>query len=207
MVVFEDGLAKKPDYRHFNVREALGNDDVGAMAEVVRRRLAHWGEDTATTKFRRPDLIIVDGGLPQLHAAQRAAAEAGVEAVELAALAKREELLYRPGSSHPIALERGSEALYLVQRVRDEAHRFAVTFHRSKRGRSMVASSLEGVEGLGPSRREALMTRFGSLDTLRGATLEELASTPGLPRSVAQSLYDHLRAPSPARPAKGGPDE
>ncbi len=207
MVVFEDALAKKSDYRHFNVREALGNDDVGAMTEVVRRRLNHWNEEGSSVAARRPDLIILDGGLPQLHAAQRAAKEAGVEGVEFAALAKREELLYRPGSSTPIALERGSESLYLVQRIRDEAHRFAVTFHRSKRGRSMVASTLEGVDGLGPARRERLLETFGSLDALRHASFEELDALAWLPREVAVRLYDHLRAPAPVAPRKGSDDE
>jgi len=207
MVVFEDALAKKSDYRHFNVREALGNDDVGAMTEVVRRRLSHWNEEGSSVAARRPDLIILDGGLPQLHAAQRAAQEAEVGGVEFAALAKREELLYRPGSSTPIALERGSESLYLVQRIRDEAHRFAVTFHRSKRGRSMVASTLEGVDGLGPARRERLLETFGSLDALRHASFEELDALAWLPRDVAVRLYDHLRAPAPVAPRKGSDDE
>ncbi len=202
MVVFEDGLAAKREYRHFNVREVLGNDDAGAMAEVVRRRLAHWDEGEGS-RFARADLIIIDGGLPQLHAAEAAAAELGLAGrVEFAALAKREELLYRPGRATPIALERGSEALYLVQRVRDEAHRFAITFHRSKRGRSMVASTLEGVEGLGPARRERLMGHFGSLESLRAARLEELTALSWLPDSVATSLYDHLHAPGAPRPEK-----
>ncbi len=208
MVVFEDGLAKKSDYRHFNVKEVLGNDDVGAMEEVVRRRLAYWRDDQGATKFRRADLIVIDGGLPQLHAAQKAAASLGLaDEVEFTALAKREELLYRPGSSVPIALERGSEALYLVQRVRDEAHRFAITFHRSKRGKSMVASSLSGVEGLGPARRERLLAHFGSLDAVRQATLEELDALAWLPGDVARRLYDHLRAPSRPTPTKGSDDE
>jgi excinuclease ABC subunit C len=208
MVVFEDGLAKKSDYRHFNVKEVLGNDDVGAMEEVVRRRLNYWNEEQSATKFRRADLIIIDGGLPQLHAAQKAAATLGLaDQVEFTALAKREELLYRPGSSTPIALERGSEALYLVQRVRDEAHRFAITFHRSKRGKSMVASTLSGIEGLGPARRERLLGAFGSLDALRQATLEDLEALAWLPGDVARRLYDHLRAPSPPKPTKGSDDE
>jgi excinuclease ABC subunit C len=208
MVVFEDGLVKKSDYRHFNVKEALGNDDVGAMEEVVRRRLNYWSEEQHATKFRRADLIIVDGGLPQLHAAQKAAATLGLAGeVEFAALAKREELLYRPGSSMPIALERGSESLYLVQRVRDEAHRFAITFHRSKRGKSMVASSLSGIEGLGPARRERLLGAFGSLDALRQATLDELEALAWLPGDVARRLYDHLQAPAQPRPTKGSDDE
>ncbi|HEY5266811.1 MAG TPA: excinuclease ABC subunit UvrC [Acidimicrobiales bacterium] len=208
MVVFEDGLAVKNDYRHFNVKEVLGNDDVGAMEEVVRRRLAHWEEPQANSKFRRADLIIIDGGLPQLHAAEKAARALGLSGlVEFAALAKREELLYRPGSSLPIALERGSESLYLVQRLRDEAHRFAITFHRSKRGKSMVASSLEGVEGLGPARRERLLGVFGSLNALRHATLDELDALAWLPSDVATRLYDHLQAPMAPRPTKESPDE
>jgi excinuclease ABC subunit C len=203
MVVFEDGLAKKGDYRHFNVREVLGNDDVGAMEEVVRRRLSHWEDEQSTSKFRHPDLVIIDGGLPQLHAAQKAAATLGLgDRVEFAALAKREELLYRPGSSLPIVLERGSESLYLVQRVRDEAHRFAITFHRSKRGKSMVATTLTGVEGLGPARRDRLLERFGSLDAMRQATLDELQALAWLPDDVALGLYDHLQGPAQPRPTK-----
>ena len=205
MVVFEDALAVKGEYRHFNVKEALGNDDVGAMEEVVRRRLAHWNEPSAASRFRAPDLIVIDGGLPQLHAAEKAADTLGLrDVVEFAALAKREELLYRPRSSVPIALERGSESLYLVQRIRDEAHRFAVTFHRSKRGKSMVASSLEGVVGLGPVRRERLLAHYGSLNALRQATQEELDALGWLPSDVATRLYDHLRAPSTPRLTKGG---
>ncbi len=206
MVVFEDGLPVKGEYRHFNVKEALGNDDVGAMEEVVRRRLGYWNDDQGATKFRRADLIVIDGGLPQLHAAQQAAESVGVRDVEFVALAKREELLYRPGSSVPIVLDRGSESLYLVQRVRDEAHRFAISFHRSKRGKSMVASTLAGVEGLGPARRERLLTQFGSLDNLRHATRPELEALAWLPGDVAMRLYDHLRAPSRPRLAKGSPD-
>ena len=127
--------------------------------------------------------------------------------VEFTALAKREELLFRPGSSVPIALERGSESLYLVQRIRDEAHRFAITFHRSKRGKSMVASSLEGVDGLGPARRERLLAIFGSLNSLRQATLEELDALSWLPSDVARRLYDHLQAPAAPRPTKDSDDE
>jgi excinuclease ABC subunit C len=208
MVVFEDGLAKKSDYRHFNVKEVLGNDDVGAMEEVLRRRLVYWNDDQSATKFRRADLIIIDGGLPQLHAAQKAAASLGLaDQVEFTALAKREELLYRPGSNMPIALERGSESLYLVQRIRDEAHRFAITFHRSKRGKSMIASSLSGIEGLGPARRERLLAAFGSLDALRHATIDELEALAWLPDDIARRLYDHLQAPAQPKPAKGSDDE
>ena len=205
MVVFEDGLSIKSEYRHFNVNEALGNDDVGAMREVVRRRLGYWRDDQGASKFRRPDLIVIDGGLPQLHAAQAAARELGLdEQVELVALAKREELLYRPGSSDAIMLERGSESLYLVQRIRDEAHRFAITFHRSKRAKSMVASMLSGVVGLGPTRRDRLILEFGSIDALRHATLEQLDALSWLPGEVARRLYDHLQGPGAPRLTKEG---
>jgi excinuclease ABC subunit C len=208
MVVFEDGLPKKSDYRHFNVKEVLGNDDVGAMEEVVRRRLQHWDDDQSTSKFRHPDLVIIDGGLPQLHAAQKAAASIGLsDNVEFTALAKREELLYRPGTSVPVALERGSESLYMVQRIRDEAHRFAITFHRSKRGKSMVATTLQGVEGLGPNRRDRLLAQFGSLDALRQATLDELDALAWLPSDVATRLYDHLQGPGQPRPQKGNDND
>jgi len=208
MVVFEDGLALKSDYRHFNVKEVLGNDDVGAMEEVVRRRLGYWNDEQRATKFRRADLIIIDGGLPQLHAAQKAAQTLGLsDQVEFTALAKREELLYRPGTSTPITLDRGSESLYLVQRIRDEAHRFAITFHRSKRGKSMVASTLSGVEGLGPARQERLLAQFGSLDELRRASLDELGALAWLPSDVATRLYDHLQAPAQPKPTKGSDDE
>ena len=204
MVVFEDALPKKSDYRHFNVKEILGNDDAGAMEEVVRRRLAYWHEEQAQSKFRRANLIIIDGGLPQLHAAQKAAAALGLaDQVEFVALAKKEELLYRPGSSTPIALDRGSESLYLVQRIRDEAHRFAISFHRSKRAKSMVATMLDVVAGLGVQRRERLMAEMGSLDRLRAASLDELRAISWLPESVAQNIYDRVRAPSAPRLAKG----
>lgn len=204
MVVFEDGLARKSEYRHFNVKEVLGNDDVGAMQEVVRRRLAYWNGEKGSNPFARADLIIIDGGLAQLHAAQYAASANGLNSeVEFAALAKREELLYRPGSDGPVVLDRGSESLYLVQRIRDEAHRFAITFHRSKRGKSMVASSLAGVRGLGSARREHLLKHFGSLDELRHATHDELTALTWLPGDVASRLYDHLQAPPEPRPTKG----
>ena len=190
MVVFEDGLPVKAAYRRFHVREVAGNDDVGAMAEVVRRRLAR--AVAGDGRFAPSSLVILDGGLGQLHAVEAVVAELGLAGIELAALAKRDELVFRPGTSTPVMLPRGSEELYLVQRVRDEAHRFAITFHRSTRGRAMVASALDGVAGLGPARRERLLAHFGSLDRVRAATREELAGVAGLPHPVARSLYDHL---------------
>lgn len=205
MVVFEDGLALKSDYRRFTIREVVGNDDVGAMTEVLARRFKRWNATDA--KFRPADLIIIDGGLPQLSAGISAATQAGIMSqVQLVSLAKREELLYRPSASSPIALPPGSEALYLVQRIRDEAHRFAITFHRSKRGQAMIRSSLDGVAGLGPARRIQLLEHFGSLDALRSATLDDLYSLSFLPSNVAHNLYDHLRSPSSPRPEKGTVD-
>ena len=203
MVVFEDGLPMKSEYRHFNVKEILGNDDFGATQEVVRRRLEHWNEEQQSSKFRRADLIVIDGGLGQLHAAEKAAEELGLMGqVEFVAIAKREEFLYRPGSSDPIILDGGSEGLYMMQRLRDEAHRFAINFHRSKRGKSMVATTLEGVEGLGPSRRDRLIETFGSLDGIRAATKEELEALPWLPAEVARSLYDRVSGPRSPRLSK-----
>ena len=210
MVVFEDGLPKKSAYRHFNVKTVLGNDDVGAMREVVRRRLEHWNAEGGDEKFRNADLIIVDGGIAQLHSAELAASDAGLapNAVALAALAKREELIYRPERPAPIVLERGSEPLYLVQRLRDEAHRFAINFHRSKRGRAMVHSALEGVSGVGPRRRQLLAERFGSLEAITRASETELVSVGGLPQGVAHTLYDHLHHPGSFRLTKeSGSDE
>jgi excinuclease ABC subunit C len=200
MVVFEDAMAKKSDYRQFNVKTVLGNDDVGAMREVVRRRLEHWSDAGGDAKFPNADLIIIDGGVGQLNAALAAQQDVAprADAAQFVALAKREELLYRPQQGEPVALERGSESLYLVQRVRDEAHRFAISFHRSKRGRAMVSSTLDGVSGLGPSRQKLVMASFGSLEALRRASVHEIAAVPGVPEAVARTLYDHLHgAPSP----------
>ncbi len=206
MVVFDDGLAKKSAYRHFNVRSVLGNDDVGAMHEVVRRRLEHWGENGATSKFHDADLIIIDGGVPQLNAALAARDELGLgDEVQFAALAKREELLYRPGVAEPIALERASESLYLVQRVRDEAHRFAISFHRTKRGRAMVRSVLDDIPGLGPEGERKLMEAFGSLDALRHATLEEIYVAHCVRKAVARAIYDRLHPSGSPRLTKENP--
>jgi excinuclease ABC subunit C len=193
MVVFEDGLPKKSEYRHFNVKTVPGNNDVAAMAEVLTRRLAYWDEDRGDSKFPRADLIIVDGGLPQLHATEQVILDAGREGtVPLAALAKREELLYVPGSTEPIMLDRGSEALYLVQRLRDEAHRFAITFHRTKRAKAMTLGTLDGIDGLGAKRKDQLLLAFTSLDNLREASLEELRSRGHLPLRVAELVYQRL---------------
>lgn len=203
MVVATDGLPAKSFYRHFNVKSVWGNDDAGAMREVLSRRLRYLMDDEAGSKFPRPDLIVIDGGVPQLHAAVAAAKEIGVSGLEFVALAKREELLYRPGVDNPIRLERGSEALYLLQRIRDEAHRFAITFHRSKRGSAMVTSLLEGVPGLGSTRQEKLMDHFGSIKSIRAASLDTLLAISWLPDDVGRALYDHLHQEHRPRLLKG----
>ncbi len=209
MVVVVDGLPQKSSYRHFNVKTVLGNDDAGAMREVLKRRLSYLQPGNEDSRFLRPDLIVVDGGLPQLSAALDAVESLGLAGtVELVALAKREELLYRPGSSLPIRLDRGSEALYMLQRLRDEAHRFAITFHRSKRGASMVSTSLDAVEGLGPARQKKLMDSFGSMKAIRALSLESLLELGWLPTTVAHALYDHLHETGVPRLEKGSvPDE
>ncbi len=194
MVVFEDALPAKRAYRHFTVKTVQGNDDVGAMREILDRRLARWRVDGSKDRFgANPDLVVVDGGLGQLHAAEAAVEARGVAGeVEVASLAKRLEEVFRPGSSRPVMLPRGSEALYLLQRVRDEAHRFAISFHRSTRGRAMTASLLDGIEGLGPTRRTRLLEAFGSAAGVRAATLDELQALSWLPDDVARRVHDRL---------------
>lgn len=206
MVVFVQGAPRKSDYRRFNIK-TVTNDDYGAMKEVLTRRFSRYkdeisgelhdptqiGKKKDTAWALLPDLLIVDGGKGQLAMAVEILKEFGLEdEVPLAGLAKREEELFVPGQTRPIFLDRRSESLYLVQRVRDEAHRFANTGHRKRRAKVGTASILDSIPGIGPKRRKALMTRFGSLDALRSATMEEIASVPGIPVEVAESLKAHL---------------
>jgi excinuclease ABC subunit C len=203
MVVLEDGLAKRSDYRRFKVKTVGGNDDYAAMEEVLTRRLSALkvdvgGHTTATSRPRRfayrPNLLLVDGGKGQLSVAERVVRELGLEdEVELAALAKQFEEVYRPGSPDPVRLRRGSDALYLLQRVRDEAHRFAITFHRERRAKRMTKSIVDDIPGLGPTRKARLVKELGGVNAVRGATLEELQSLPWLPDSVAHAVYDGVR--------------
>ena len=194
MVVFEDALPVKRAYRHFTVRTVRGNDDVGAMREVLDRRLARWREAPGGDRFgANPDLLLVDGGIGQLNAAIAAVEARGVaDQVEVASLAKRLEEVYRPGAPRPILLPRASDALYLLQRVRDEAHRFAISFHRSTRARRMTASMLDGIEGLGPTRRARLLDTFGSAAAVRAVSLDELLALSWLPDDVARRVHDRL---------------
>jgi excinuclease ABC subunit C len=207
MVVFVQGAPKKSDYRRFNVM-TVGNDDYGAMKEVLTRRFERYKDSLAgelhdpsqigkqkkeTAWSLLPDLLIVDGGKGQLAMAVDVLRQFDLEnEVPLAGLAKQEEELFVPGKPTSILLPRRSEGLYLVQRVRDEAHRFANTGHRKRRAKAGVASILDSVPGVGPKRRKLLLTHFGSLDDLRTATMEEIASVPGIPVEVAEAVKAHL---------------
>ncbi|MFA5844307.1 MAG: excinuclease ABC subunit UvrC [Coriobacteriia bacterium] len=188
MVVFSGGRPDTAGYRRFRVRLDTGeSNDVAMMGEVLRRRFAREGRE-GKRFATRPDLLIVDGGKPQLSAALAALADAGVTGIPVVALAKREEELFVPGWEEPVVLPAGSASLFLVKRVRDEAHRFAVTYHRDLRGKAMTASVLDDVPGLGPTRKKALLKAFGSVRRLREATVEEIAAVPGVPRKVAQDV-------------------
>ncbi|GIE75872.1 UvrABC system protein C [Actinoplanes philippinensis] len=236
MVVFEDGLERKSEYRRFIVRgnpDGSGMDDLSAMSEVMRRRFARFkalsrpdesgaesgaeaepgaetpgelpGIDPLTGKARRfaypPQLIVVDGGQPQVNAVAAVLAEMGVTDVALCGLAKRLEEVWLPADDFPVILPRTSEALYLLQRVRDEAHRFAITFHRQRRSKRMTESALDEVAGLGEVRRKALLRHFGSLKRVAAATPEEIAAVPGIGLKTAESVLAALRSPETGKTA------
>jgi excinuclease ABC subunit C len=210
LVVFEDGLPRKSDYRHYAIRDAAGggrSDDVASIAEVTRRRFARHVSDlqntsvlTAEGKSRRfaypPNLFVVDGGAPQVNAAATVLEELGVTDVAVIGLAKRLEEVWVPAEPEPVIMPRNSEGLYLLQRVRDEAHRFAIAYHRSKRSKRMTASALDSVRGLGEHRRKALVTHFGSLARLRQASVEEITSVPGIGVTTAKAVLEALSAPA-----------
>ncbi|CAJ1504650.1 excinuclease ABC subunit UvrC [[Mycobacterium] burgundiense] len=214
LVVFEDGLPRKSDYRHYTIKEAAGDgrsDDVASIAEVTRRRFWRHLQDSQNTeelapegKSRRfaypPNLYVVDGGAPQVNAAAAVLAELGITDVAVVGLAKRLEEIWVPGEPDPVIMPRTSEGLYLLQRVRDEAHRFAITFHRSKRSKRMTASALDAIPGLGEHRRRALVTHFGSVARLKQASVAEITSVPGIGLATATAVLDALGV----RPAETG---
>jgi excinuclease ABC subunit C len=187
-VVFRDGLAWKGGYRHYRMRHGPAPDDFAMMAEVLARRLRHLREDGGP----RPDLVLVDGGPGQVGAAAGALRDAGFADLPLVGLAKREEEIHLPGRPEPLKLPRTSPALQLLQRVRDEAHRFAVEYHRSLRGKSQKRSGLDGIPGIGPARRRELLQRFGSLAALRRAGPEAIAQTPGMGPRLARMVWDAI---------------
>ncbi len=225
MVVFEDGLARKSEYRRFVVKEVDGQNDVASMHEVITRRFRRLLDEQArsdaalpgdgaepegpmlvdpeTGKPRKfayaPGLVVVDGGPPQVAAAQRALDELGIDDIPICGLAKRLEEVWLPGEEDPVILPRSSEGLYLLQRVRDEAHRFAITHHRSRRSKTMVESLLDEVPGLGEVRRKTLLKHFGSLKKLRAASVEEVAQVPGIGPRTATAIKEAVERASAGR--------
>jgi excinuclease ABC subunit C len=203
MVVFEDGLPKRSDYRRFEIKDVRGQDDFASMEEVIRRRFTRLQRerdepDGVRRRFSYPPaLVVIDGGRGQLSAATRALREVGYQ-VPAIGLAKRLEEVYFPDSPEPLLIPRGSEALFVLQHLRDEAHRFAVTYHRQKRERRALQSPLDDIPGVGPARKRALLKRFGSLARVRAAEPAVIAQTPGIGVELARSIHDHLH---------GAPDE
>ncbi|MFP5365684.1 MAG: excinuclease ABC subunit UvrC [Actinomycetes bacterium] len=229
MVVVEDGLPKKSDYRKFSVTGAAASDDTAAMHDVLTRRFRRYLEDKSaqvddaalagepeefgegslldtTTPAPRakfaypPNLVVVDGGKPQVNAAARALANLGIDDVYVVGLAKRLEEVWLPDSDFPVILPRTSQGLYLLQRIRDEAHRFAISFHRQKRGKAMTVSALDGVPGLGASKRKALLAHFGSVKGVKAATAAELSQAKGIGPALASAIVNHF-APDGPEPA------
>ena len=205
MVVFEDGMPKKSEYRRFIIDTSEGWDDTRAMHQVITRRLKRMLDDRSVdlaevsetggrmSKFAYPPaLIVVDGGKPQVSAAQRALGELGITDIALCGLAKRLEEVWLPDNADPLIFPRNSEGLYLLQRIRDEAHRFAITFHRSRRSKVMLESLLDEIPGLGSARRTALLDRFGSVTAIRKAAVSELATTPGIGEKLAETIAQSL---------------
>lgn len=240
LVVFEDGLSRRSDYRHYSIREAAGDgrsDDVASIAEITRRRFARHVQDAQihqgaapgldvagvaapgfdvagvaapegrSRKFAYPpNLFVVDGGAPQVNAAAAELSELGVTDVAVIGLAKRLEEVWVPGEADPVILPRTSQALYLLQRVRDEAHRFAITFHRSKRSRRMTASVLDGIPGLGEARRAALVSHFGSVAQLKKASVEEITAVPGIGAATALAVREALLGSDSSGATSGATD-
>ncbi|NVM94904.1 excinuclease ABC subunit UvrC [Arthrobacter wenxiniae] len=220
MVVVEDGLAKKGEYRKFAITGDAAVDDTASMHDVITRRFRNYlaekqerartmqasgditagdAPEPARSKFAYPpNLVVVDGGVPQVNAAARALAELGITDVAVVGLAKRLEEVWVPDSDFPVILPRSSEGLYLLQRIRDEAHRFAITFHRAKRGKAMTASALDTIPGLGAAKQKALLGHFGSLKKVRAASVEELEQAKGIGPVLARSIHDTLASGSQA---------
>jgi excinuclease ABC subunit C len=200
MVVMEDGLPRPQEYRRFKVKTVAGNDDFAAMEEVLTRRLqAYLSERERPVEDRRrrfaypPQLLLVDGGKGQLGVAMRVVEELGLDGeIPVAALAKRFEEIYLPGQPEPIRIPRTSEALYLLQQIRDEAHRFAITYHRSLRGKRMTVSALDSIPGLGPTRKKRLVKELGGVNGVKAASQDTLRELPWLPERVADAVFTKL---------------
>ncbi|MGH9111961.1 MAG: excinuclease ABC subunit UvrC [Acidimicrobiales bacterium] len=205
MVVMEDGLPRKSDYRRFKVRTVPGNDDFAAMEEVLTRRLSAYLDERALPVSERsgrfsypPQLLLVDGGKGQLNVAVRVLDGLGLdEEIPVASLAKRFEDVFVPGMADAVRVPRGSDALYLLQRIRDEAHRFAISYHRQLRGKRMTTSVLDGVKGLGPTRRKRLTKELGGVNAVKRASRDELRALAWLPDTVADAVYDKVHGSGP----------
>jgi excinuclease ABC subunit C len=226
MVVFEDGLARKSEYRRFSVKGTGGEGDVASVHEVITRRFRRYLEEREATgeldvlgdpaadggeadlrqrKFAYPpNLVVIDGGPAQVAAAVSALEELGIDDIAVCGLAKRLEEVWLPGEDAPVILPRSSEGLYLLQRVRDEAHRFAITYHRAKRSKALAVSELDSVPGLGPARRATLLRHFGSVRRIAAATPAELAGLPGIGPQLAGAVLAALR---PERGKAEAPDK
>jgi excinuclease ABC subunit C len=197
MVVFEDAVAKRAHYRKFTVRTPDGQDDFASMREVITRRFSRLAADPGSDEWNEsfaaaPNLVVIDGGKGQLSAALAAMQELDLPRVAVISLAKRVEEVFVPGRSEPILLPRESPALQLLQRIRDEAHRFAITFHRQRRDAAARASMFDQLEGVGPARRRALLQHFGSAERVAEASQEELEGVPGVPAKTARKIYAQL---------------
>jgi len=204
MVVFERGAAKKSDYRKFKIKSVQGADDYASLQEVLQRRFKRLVDAATETtdqsalpgkedSWRRmPDLIIIDGGKGQLSAAHTVLKELGIEGVNLISLAKQAEEVFVPNQPASLRLPQSSEALKLLQRIRDEAHRFGIAYHRKLRSKTGLASQLDSIQGIGPRRRRALLSRFGSLEKIRAASVDELMTVEGMTRAAASRLKDLL---------------
>jgi excinuclease ABC subunit C len=207
MVVLEDGLPKKSEYRRFKIRGDQGNDDFAAMEQVLTRRFTAYLEERALPVAERegrfsypPQLLLVDGGKGQLSVAVRVLEDLGLaEEIPVASLAKRFEEVFVPGHPEPMIVPRNSEAMFLLQRIRDEAHRFAVSFHRELRGKRMTTSILDDIPGLGEVRRKRLIKELGGVAAVKRATLEELTALPWLPDAVAGAVHDKIHSPAAGR--------
>ncbi len=192
MVVFEDGKPKKSDYRRFQIKTVVGPNDFAMMQEVVRRRFRRAKREDVTEDWRQmPDLVIVDGGKGQLNAALEVLREIDVH-VPIVGLAKENEELFLPGRSDPVILPRDAQSLFLVQRIRDEAHRFAIAFHRQRRQKASITSALDDLKGIGPRRKRALLQAFGSVKRIREASVEELAAVEGIGPVLAEQIKAEL---------------
>jgi excinuclease ABC subunit C len=198
MVVMEDGLPKRSDYRRFKVRGLDGQDDFASMEDVLTRRFRNYlrerdeGAHTGKRFAYPPNLLLIDGGKGQLGVAVRVLEELGLEEICVASLAKRFEEVYLPGDSEPIRIPRDSEALYLLQQIRDEAHRFAITYHRQLRDKKMIVSAIDDIPGLGPTRKKRLLKEFGSVKKMRELDEEQFLALSWLPDPVGKAVFARL---------------